>query len=105
MGKIIRILIVEDSPTDRQLLQYLLQDRFEGDAKFRVADSLAVCLDTLQREPAFDCIILDLTLPDSSGGDTFNSVFKRHPSVPIIVMTHNKDLELAKVMMATGAAD
>lgn len=105
MGKAIRILIVEDNPTDRQLLQYLLQDRFEGDAKFRLAETLQTCLEVLQREVIFDCVILDLTLPDSTGRDTFDKVYRRHPSIPIIVMTHNKDLELAKAMMAAGAAD
>lgn len=99
-----RILIVEDSPTDRELLRYLLEARFQSEAKFREATTLEEAMGYLARGNT-DCVILDLQLPDSTGRDTFRQINERYPDVPIIVMTHNKDRELALDMISEGAAD
>lgn len=99
-----RILIVEDSPTDRRLLRYLLEARFQEEAKFREATTLEEALGYLARGN-INCVILDLQLPDSTGRATFRDINSRYPDVPIIVMTHNKDRQLAIDMIAEGAAD
>jgi DNA-binding response OmpR family regulator len=99
-----RILIVEDTPSDRELLRYLLEDRFKSEAKFREASTLEEALSYLARGNT-DCIILDLQLPDSTGKDTFKRISERYPGIPIIVMTHNKDRDLAIEMIQEGAAD
>jgi len=52
-----------------------------------------------------DCVILDLQLPDSAGRETFEKINERFPDVPVIVMTHNKDRNLAIEMIQAGAAD
>jgi DNA-binding response OmpR family regulator len=52
-----------------------------------------------------DCAILDLQLPDSIGKETFEKLNARFPDVPMIVMTHSKDRELAISMIQQGAAD
>lgn len=99
-----RILIVEDSPTDRELLRYLLEARFQTEAKFREATTLEEAMLYLARGNT-DCVILDLQLPDSTGRETFRHINSQHPDIPIIVMTHNKDRQLAIDMIAEGAAD
>jgi DNA-binding response OmpR family regulator len=99
-----RILIVEDNPTERDLLKYLLEGRFHTEAKFREANSLETACRYLDGRN-IDCVILDLQLPDSVGKDTFVRLNDRYPEVPIIVMTHNKDRELAIEMIRAGAAD
>jgi DNA-binding NarL/FixJ family response regulator len=99
-----RILIVEDSATDRQLLRYLLEDRFQNEAKFREAGNLETAVRYLEGGN-IDCVVLDLQLPDSVGRETFEKLIARFPDVPIIVMTHNKDRELALDMIKAGAAD
>jgi len=99
-----RILIVEDSATDRQLLRYLLEDKFMNEAKFREASNLATAVKYLDAGN-IDCVLLDLQLPDSAGKETFEKLIARYPDVPIIVMTHNKDRELAVSMIQLGAAD
>ena len=102
--KAMRILIVEDSPTDRQLLRYLLEERFHNEAKFREAGNLETAFRYLEMGN-IDCVVLDLQLPDSAGRETFQKINERHPYVPIIVMTHNKDRVLALDMIKEGAAD
>lgn len=99
-----RILIVEDSPTDRELLRYLLEDQFQSEAKFREANNLATAFRYLE-QGNIDCIVLDLQLPDSAGRETFQKINERFPDVPTIVMTHNKDRTLAIDMIKMGAAD
>lgn len=104
MGSSIWILIVEDRPTDRELLRYAIEDKFQQEAHFREADTLEQAIGYLHQQP-FDCVILDLSLPDSKGRETFREVNARFPHIPIIIMTHNKDRDLALSMIREGAAD
>lgn len=99
-----RILIVEDNPQDRELLTYALQDHFKSEAKFREADNLTDAHEYLKRGNV-DCILLDLQLPDSSGIDTFLHIYTAYPHIPIVVVSHNPHLELAKQMVRAGAED
>lgn len=99
-----RILIVEDNPQDRELLTFALQDHFKTEAKFREAHSLQDAHDYLKRGNV-DCILLDLQLPDSSGIDTFLHIYTAYPHIPIVVVSHNPHLELARQMVRAGAED
>jgi len=99
-----RILIVEDSKTDRDLLHYILEERFHRDAEFPMAENLKTAFAYLDQGNT-DCVILDLNLPDSAGKETFEKISERYPEVPILVMTNNKDRELAISMIQKGAAD
>lgn len=113
-----RILIVEDSPQARQLLLYLLQERFMDEAKFREAQDLKTAFDYLKMWKDADiqarregkpidpiCVILDLSLPDSAGRETFTRIQKAYPDLPIVVMTNTNDRKLAEEMVDHGAQD
>src|SRR3979411_933370 len=50
-------------------------------------------------------VILDLSLPDSFGLDTFTKVYTHAPAVPIIVLTGNDDDALALSAVKGGAQD
>lgn len=104
VDKRLRILIVEDNSTDAELLQYLLGSRFPSSTEYIEAGSLTEAAKLLERLH-FDCIILDLNLPDSTGDATFQTLTKQYPFIPIVVMTHNKDRQLALRMVREGAAD
>ena len=99
------ILIVEDSPSDRGLLHYMLESRFPKEvSQFHEVSTLTKALEVLENQD-IDCIILDLQLPDSTGRNTFLRLYERHFHIPIIVMTHNKDRQLAIDMVQAGASD
>jgi len=113
-----RILIVEDNHQTRQLLLYLLQERFMEEAKFREASDLKTAFQYLHmwkdvdRRSRIDgksvdpiCIVLDLSLPDSVGRETFLKFFKSFPDIPIVVMTNTNDRALAEEMVDMGAQD
>lgn len=99
-----KILLVEDSPSDRDILRHLLDAKFNGEVEFHEASTLQAAFDTL-KATAIDCVVLDLQLPDSVGKETFRKLNHRFPSVPFIVMTHSKDRDLAVQMIQEGAAD
>jgi diguanylate cyclase (GGDEF)-like protein len=50
-------------------------------------------------------ILLDLSLPDSFGFETFLRVYAHSPKVPIIVLTGNDDQTVALTAVKTGAQD
>lgn len=99
-----RILIVEDNPSDRELLLEALQQNFMSEAKFREAHNLASAFSYLDRG-YFDCVLLDLNLPDSCELATFQNIHDRYPEVPIVVITHNKSQRLALQLIRMGACD
>ena len=101
---ILCILIVEDNSTDRELLRYLLEARLHPDSRFIEATNLNAACHYLETETV-SCVILDLQLPDSVGKATFTKLSERYPSIPVVVLTHNKDRELAIDMIKAGAAD
>src|SRR4030088_415232 len=68
------------------------------------ADRLAQGLEQLSAgEMAL--VILDLSLPDSHGLETFTKVYAHAPAVPIIVLTGHDDDSLALSAVKGGAQD
>jgi DNA-binding response OmpR family regulator len=62
--------MVEDSPSDAALLEESLQQAGLGQFEFTRVETLAEAM-TRARLESFDVALLDLTLPDSSGRETF----------------------------------
>jgi CheY-like chemotaxis protein len=60
-----RVLVVEDDATQAESIRHLLASR---DVETVEAHTAAACLDLLGRE-TFDCMVLDLNLPDMPGMD------------------------------------
>lgn len=99
-----KILIVEDNPSDRELLTFALQDHFKTEAKFREARTLQEA-DSYLKHGQVDCIILDLGLPDSAGLDTFLRLYVSYPHIPIVIMSQNSSVKLATELIKAGAED
>lgn len=97
-------LIVEDNPGDMFLLEETLRMTklpFENILKARTA---ADAVKVLNEQPV-SVILLDLSLPDSSGFNSYESVNAYAGAIPIIVLTGLTDTELALETMASGAQD
>jgi diguanylate cyclase (GGDEF)-like protein/PAS domain S-box-containing protein len=52
-----------------------------------------------------DAILLDLSLPDTQGIETFDRLYAVAPNVPILVLTAQQDEAAAKVAVQRGAQD
>ena len=100
----IRVLLIEDSPDDAQLIQVLLGKATDSSFVVSHENRLHKGVARLERD-RFDVVLLDLSLPDSFGLDTFMSVHETAPRVPIIVLTSLDDDELAARAVREGAQD
>jgi len=100
----IRVLLVEDSPDDARLIQVLLGKA--TDAHFVITHENRLGKGVAQlKQDRFDVVLLDFSLPDSQGLDTFLSVHETAPRVPVIVLTSLDDDELAALAVREGAQD
>jgi len=86
----VKVLLVEDSPSDAVLLQESLTQNDLGGFEFTHVDTLAEGLARLG-QTRFDIMLLDLSLPDSSGPDTFLRTRTAAPQLPIVVLTGSED--------------
>ena len=80
-----RILVVEDNLGDAKLLEYL-----DTGYDLDFARTLSEAESKISRVN-YQCIILDLHLPDSSGSETVFKVKEFAPKIPIIVLTGMED--------------
>lgn len=100
----IRLLLVEDNPGDSRLIYEMLSEGMTSRFDLIYADRLSTALDCLD-EGKFDIILLDLSLPDSQGIDTFTRIHGNVPHVPIIVLTGLEDDQITNKALRTGAQD
>jgi Flp pilus assembly CpaE family ATPase len=100
----LQILLVEDNPGDALLVQEMLSDADAGVFEMRRAASLLEGLDALAERSA-DVVLLDLNLPDSHGLETFSSLRKHAPEIPVVLLTGHDDDSLALSAVEEGAQD
>jgi sigma-B regulation protein RsbU (phosphoserine phosphatase) len=100
----IRILLVEDNPDDATLLQITLNEGPRGQFELLHVERLEAALKQL-REQTFDLVLLDLTLPDSRGLETFRRLHAQSPETPVVALTGLDDETLAITAAKEGAQD
>lgn len=104
MRQRIKVLIVEDSPDDYFLLKEVLESSEEAEVDLLHEERLEGAYSAAAIQE-IDVAIIDLSLPDSFGLDTFVSFHDRHPLLPTIIMTGDKDQEMAFEAVRKGAQD
>src|SRR5579864_5627500 len=95
------ILIVEDEPRMRRLLEISLS---EDGHIVRIAPDAEAGLKSLAREPA-DVVVTDLKLPGMSGLEFLQEARRMNSGIPVIVMTAYGSVETAVEAMKAGASD
>jgi sigma-B regulation protein RsbU (phosphoserine phosphatase) len=102
--KTIKMLLIEDDPDDVHFLHRALHKasgvRFQVETAKNLEESLARL-----KQGGMDVILLDLTLPESSGMDTFKAIKAKAQEVPIIVLSGLDDETLALNAVHAGAED
>jgi signal transduction histidine kinase/CheY-like chemotaxis protein len=97
-------LLIEDHIAEARLLQEILKgtihERFSLVHKKRLGEAIAY----LKQNPV-DVALLDLTLPDSTGLDSLDTLIQEKPSLPIVVLTNTNDEDLAVQAVRHGAQD
>lgn len=102
--QVIKVLLIEDNPGDVRLLQEYLRDVTTTQFNMQQVENLALALKYLAQD-SFDVILLDLSLPDSQGLETFVKIHSQTPSIPIVVLTGLDDEALVFKVMQAGAQD
>jgi diguanylate cyclase (GGDEF)-like protein len=100
----LKVLLVEDNPGDARLIREMLEEARAAKFELLYVDRLDEGLKCLTQQ-TLDLILLDLSLPDSQGLDTFIKTYTQATKVPIVVLTGLDDEALAVRTIQLGAQD
>ena len=103
-SKVTKVLLIEDNREDILLIQEMLSETTDWFFDLKEANRLQDGLKIIA-EDGVDVILLDLSLPDSKGLETFFKVRAQAKDMPILVMTVLDDEELAVRAVHEGAQD
>src|SRR5271169_5452947 len=98
------VLLIEDNPGDARLIVEMLKEADGDGFTLECVARLSVGLEKLTSYPA-DVVLLDLTLPDSSGLETFVRFQAKFPMLPVVILTGLNDEETAVQAAQAGAQD
>ena len=102
--KHLKVLLIEDNPGDANLIRHMLSEEKLVSFNLKWAEELSTGLKHLAKRD-IDALLLDLSLPDSQGLNTFTKVQNQAPELPIIVLSGLKDETLAVEAVRKGAQD
>src|SRR5262245_59381262 len=97
------ILIVDDDPVQRRLLEAMVQ-RFGHEAIVAAGGAEAVQALTADAG-SIDCVVLDLVMPDLDGLGVLARMREAGLSIPVIVQTAHGGIDNVISAMRAGAAD
>ena len=95
------VLVVDDSPIDRQLVGGLLQQ--DTDWTVTYAGDGAAALASIRIGPP-DIVVTDLQMPEMTGLELVTAVRKSFSQVPVVLMTGKGSEEIAVEALHAGAA-
>ena len=98
------ILLVEDNPGDAGLIRELFRDLQGRSFDLITAASFREAYERLKARNV-DLALVDLSLPDSQGLDTFRNLAAGYPSLPQVLLTGLNDQDTAIQAVREGAQD
>jgi DNA-binding NtrC family response regulator len=96
-----RILIVDDDPVQRRLLENMAR-KFGHEPALAESGERAAAMLLAER---FECVVLDLVMPDLDGLGVLARMRETGLTVPVIVQTAHGGIDNAVSAMRAGAAD
>tara|TARA_B100000745_G_scaffold135650_1_gene88658 strand:- start:3511 stop:4779 length:1269 start_codon:yes stop_codon:yes gene_type:complete len=97
-----RILVVEDSPMVRKVLNHLIRNTLNVEAHF--VETFAECQSLVEEyESDFFAALADLNLPDAPNGEVADYLLDR--GIPCIVLTGSYSEDRREQMLAMGLVD
>jgi two-component system invasion response regulator UvrY len=98
----IRILLVDDHPVVRHGIRQIL---FEGLKEVVVGEAGDVATASERiRNDVWDVVVLDLTLPGTSGLDLLKEIRRDQPALPVLVLSMHPASQFARRVLAAGAS-
>jgi DNA-binding NtrC family response regulator len=96
------ILIVDDDPAQRRLLQAAVE---RNGFATRVADNGRGAVDAVDQHADIDLCLLDLVMPGMTGQEALKEIRQRRPELPCIVLTASGGIDTVVQAMQAGASD
>jgi two-component system, cell cycle sensor histidine kinase and response regulator CckA len=100
----IHVLLLEDNLAEARLLQEIFKGTVNSQFSLTHVKRLGDAITQLKSN-SFDVALLDLTLPDSHGLGSLDTLIHDAPDLPIVVLTSTNDDELALDAVRHGAQD
>jgi DNA-binding NarL/FixJ family response regulator len=96
-----RILIADDFPLFRRGVKEMLAEGL-GPVKFGEAGNARELLDLVQKKP-WDVVIMDISMPGTTGTEALKQVKHDRPALPVIVLSMHPEDQYAVRMFKAGA--
>jgi CheY-like chemotaxis protein len=96
-----RVLVVEDEPRVGAMLRDVLVELGY------IVKLAAGGAEALQLVPVFepDVVLLDLMMPEMSGVEVLDHLRRERPTLRVVIMSGNEDVEVARATLRDGAFD
>mgnify|MGYP001580132029 CR=1 FL=1 len=102
----IRILLVEDNDNDARITESVLKIATRESFMYTRVVDLASAILACDNTQAFDVVLLDLSLPDSSGLTTFTQFnTSTYGCLPVVILSGLSDPKIATEAVKMGAQD
>jgi diguanylate cyclase (GGDEF)-like protein/PAS domain S-box-containing protein len=99
-----KILLIQNDPSAAARIKTALAAEEPGSFEVEWVRQLSQGLKVLSKM-GIAAVLLDLSLPDSEGVETFDKLFAASPDVPILILAGNGTEGLAKEAVSRGAKD
>ena len=96
-----KLLVVDDDPDVRMLMKIIFQK--QSIEVFSAANGDEAVKLAKQQRP--DMVLLDIDLPGMDGLDVLKSIREFDKSIPVVMLTGNRDIERARQAKNLGATD
>jgi DNA-binding NtrC family response regulator len=99
-----RVLIVDDDPVQRRLLEHMI-GRFGYGTLIAEGGDAAIAFLTAEGGPPIDVVVLDLVMPDLDGMGVLARLREAGIALPVIVQTAHGGIDNVVSVMRAGATD
>jgi len=102
MEQTINVLLIDDHPLYRRALAPVICKLAEAVNLFE-ADSVSEAMELIGRQLSFDLVLLDLTLPDSTGMRSLLPICQLLPDTPVVIISASDNRQLIVNALNAGA--
>jgi diguanylate cyclase (GGDEF)-like protein/PAS domain S-box-containing protein len=102
-----KVLLVLSDAAEAKAVRRSLADSRDGPFKIEWVSRCADASSRLGNQAGEEiaAVVVDLSLPDSDGIETFDQLLRASPHTPILVLSHLRDEDVARLAVQHGAQD